>query len=574
MRPLRCNLVSTAFIMGRHGAKKSQRTAVDALTASGNSKAASGKITDSAIKALLTSVEADLEACGLLAVATTGGLRDEFCNHIRTHHIPRDFPEFPNNFDLFHAFTTWAGSLGSIHNIPARNIPAALAYRAREKLHHRWSKENFIETAGINWKAVDKDKFLASIPQRVVTPLPRDQPYPPPDAWIAETEDIASMNHKFINVEDLHDRRDCRRPIKFLDPGQLQLDIGPGESVMIQDGSDGSFVGLVIRDVCGNADAIQFVDKAVSEAVEMRVSSRKGDVGHLPQVGLSAGSRSAMQLDYVKNLKRKPQSQDAKEEADRNLACAFCLSWNLTRAIAPGEVLDDFDEFLSGLQICRMDGGGTMPHDVETGQGNYTVTIPNFTFTFHGAEFAPPTAVCALDYSRYVHYERQPHKYSVSWTTARSLEPSASDLDNGGHFFIASHGIRIQAAANTMIIWKPELWHGTSLSLQDPKSLITGYRQRGLAFVTSSRLPKAWARYSTGQLTKEAAEEWLLEHVPLSPEEDTELPPGGALNSPKSDGEIDKLLESDWHQECAGKSGPQLRRSKRTTQLPKHLRND
>lgn len=73
----------------------------------------------------------------------------------------------------------------------------------------------------------------------------------------------------------------------------------------------------------------------------------------------------------------------------------------MARSVVPDEVLLDFDNYLSELGISRMDGGGTMPHNIATGHGNYPVSIPGYDFTFHGAELAPPTGVCAQNYARF-----------------------------------------------------------------------------------------------------------------------------------------------------------------------------
>jgi hypothetical protein len=91
----------------------------------------------------------------------------------------------------------------------------------------------------------------------------------------------------------------------------------------------------------------------------------------------------------------------------------------------------------------------------------------------------------------FIHKEAMPHEYAVSWTTSHQIDRAASDLDNGGHFFIASHGVCIQAALNTLVIWRPQLWHGTSLSRQHPCQAVTNYCQQGLAFVASNCLPTA-----------------------------------------------------------------------------------
>lgn len=109
-----------------------------------------------------------------------------------------------------------------------------------------------------------------------------------------------------------------------------------------------------------------------------------------------------MCFDWVKNLKSPSVPQCIRDEENKVGSSAFALFWNMVRTVAPNEVLDDFDDFLHTLGIRRMDGGGVMPHDIETGRGDYTIEIPNFSFTFHGAELAPPGGVCARNYARYV----------------------------------------------------------------------------------------------------------------------------------------------------------------------------
>ncbi|KAF5354832.1 hypothetical protein D9756_005720 [Leucocoprinus leucothites] len=321
---------------------------------------------------------------------------------------------------------------------------------------------------------------------------------------------------------------------------------------------------MVIRDVCKNADTLKFVDNAVEKIVQTHISSRKGDTGALPQFGLSAGSRFGMKLDWVRNLISKATPSGVQDDLNEEGSSAFALFWNIICAVAPPEVLADFNLFLTDLDIRRMDGGGKMPHNSKTGQGNYTVKIPNFMFTFHGAELAPPAGVCAQNYTQYValpdlasfsgsdlignrfiHLEHQPHTYSVAWTTSRNMDTSISSVDNSGNFFLASHGVRIQAAENSLLIWKPALWHRTSLCIQDPDAPSTPFCTRGLAFVTSSRLPAAWKAYRANELTMAAAEELLLRHQSFVKNEESvsqskststagKLPPPSLSSAPKS----------------------------------------
>ncbi len=226
-----------------------------------------------AIKALLASVEADTEACGLLSVATTPESQHIFFTYLISNHIPATFPKSKLSGDFFQSFMSWAGQLGSVQN-PSPRISAALAYRQKQKQITYWSKQNFIETAGLNWKAVDKEAFLSSITVYKEKARPFDDPYPPLDVLMAETKSISNINHKFFYTDKIHDKRDKRRPIKPIKESEIQRDIRYDQSAIIRDADDDSLVGMVIRNVCKNTDAIDFVDKAVDKAVSTRRTCR------------------------------------------------------------------------------------------------------------------------------------------------------------------------------------------------------------------------------------------------------------------------------------------------------------
>jgi len=103
-----------------------------------------------------------------------------------------------------------------------------------------------------------------------------------------------------------------------------------------------------------------------------------------------------------------------------------------------------------------------------------------------------------------------PHKYSLFWTTDRTLEE-----DEGGHFFIADYGIRIQGAKNTMVAWQTKMFHGTSLAKLESIDSDRGRGQVGLSIVSPSRLPNLWQRY----MDKKIDEQDLMEELEVGEEE-------------------------------------------------------
>ena len=92
---------------------------------------------------------------------------------------------------------------------------------------------------------------------------------------------------------------------------------------------------------------------------------------------------------------------------------------------------------------------------------------------------------------RYVHQEQgQPHKYSISWTVAWTLAN-----DQGGHFYNCDYGVHIQGGDDTIVVWDPLHFHGTSLQdYLSTSQTISEFNQIGLAIVTPSHFPQLWEK--------------------------------------------------------------------------------
>lgn len=120
-----------------------------------------------------------------------------------------------------------------------------------------------------------------------------------------------------------------------------------------------------------------------------------------------------------------------------------------------------------------------------------------------------------------MHTENQKHKYAAALTVKRN-----GDNEAGGHFFIGTYGIKVVLADNSLVVWQPKHIHGTSLQDRLPTDKNPSFLQRGLAFVTSPRLPNIWAKYMAGlaknhindEVTKKAAEALWGPNSPLDEE--------------------------------------------------------
>lgn len=106
---------------------------------------------------------------------------------------------------------------------------------------------------------------------------------------------------------------------------------------------------------------------------------------------------------------------------------------------------------------------------------------------------------------RGTHNEKCPHKYALFWTTARTY-----GSEEGGHFFIADYGIRIKQSADSVVVWKPTDFHGTTLSVKGPTDESDSH-QIGMSIVTPVRLVKLWEKYQQEQITADNVEAILVE---------------------------------------------------------------
>ncbi|KAF9066655.1 hypothetical protein BDP27DRAFT_1197367, partial [Rhodocollybia butyracea] len=310
--------------------------------------------------------------------------------------------------------------------------------------------------------------------------------YPPPRRWIVENQSIWDLWSYQINHAPQPDVRISRKSMFLVDLAKLDFDIGPDESAIFED-EKGELVAMVISDFCKCEKVLHWVNEIV--LLNVALEKNKEDAGSIVICGWSAGLRSRTHLDLARNLESKHKlSPSQKSKLQYKSASVFALFWNLVKSLGPAEVVADLEKLVKDNNLYRMDtaiaNGGK--------QHTYTIDVDGgVPLTFHNAELAPPSGVFARNYVRAVHFERQPHDWSASWTTFRD----DSEGDAGGHSYLASYGIRIQAASNKAVFWKPGDWHGTSLPKLKPAEKGGPLLQCGLAIVTSARLPAAFEAY-------------------------------------------------------------------------------
>ncbi|KJA21474.1 hypothetical protein HYPSUDRAFT_140663, partial [Hypholoma sublateritium FD-334 SS-4] len=324
--------------------------------------------------------------------------------------------------------------------------------------------------------------------------------YPPLDHHISESPEIHTKWEDHLANGYQPDKHKARHPIHDLNHANLVKDVGLDESAFFQTKS-GKLVGLVIRKFCTSNTAVAYADAAAAIQLPDGRNVHKEDTGKLVQMGWSAGSRSSPHFDWAHNI-TKHLTEAVIKASNIEVSSLFALTWQMVRKILPPEVVVNFDRFASESGTPWMNGNCQLP------EGTYQVVIDGKMIHFTDIELAPPGVVIGEKYLCPSHYEVQPHQFAIMWTTCRT----PNELD-GCHFFLSKYGIQIQQATNTLIVWLPEDAFGTSLPNFDPKSkLDPDFCQRVVAFVTSSRLRKAWKDLQSGLCSRKEAIKFTLEH--------------------------------------------------------------
>lgn len=170
----------------------------------------------------------------------------------------------------------------------------------------------------------------------------------------------------------------------------------------------------------------------------------------------------------------------------------------------PPTIIDDIESTVRVSGLPRMDK--LNDDDLETKndfrrihrqRDFYHVPLGEHQVPVYG-DLAPPSAFVGSNYARFTHNETNAHDWSIQLTTHRSVPPTAAE---GGHFYIASYGIRIMADTDSAGAWRAKDFHGTTLQRKVP---VFGrddgpYQQRGFAFITGASLVSAWKKGDTAE---------------------------------------------------------------------------
>ncbi|KAF5341339.1 hypothetical protein D9757_015476 [Collybiopsis confluens] len=411
------------------------------------------------------------------------------------------FPDLPV-WKSFSKFQAWMGTQPTLPaNVKVARDAAMWTRRNRSRLKRNLIQEILLNPNSPSAKAAIQ-AFRDSIP---IVRVPRlSKPYPPPGHWVIESEEIKNIWKNHLQNGKQPDKRVPRRPMAMVNFSKLQENLTASRSADFVDDKTGEPILLIARELCAKESLVSWANGVVLGNVDLERNIRKEDGGCLVLTGWSAGSRSRPQFDFARNFLRK-QTEDQKKSIRYQAALVFALFWNLVRALGPVGAVQDMENFLEESGIYRMDTGALY----EDCKGAYTIEADGVPMRFADAHMAPPSGVMARNYCRVVHREKQPHRYAFSWTTyrappvIRNLRGKATKVQQGGHFYLASHGIRVESSSNYLAVWDPNLYHATSLQSIPYSEKRGPLIQSGLAIVTSPRLPGVFKKFLEEKISEE-----------------------------------------------------------------------
>jgi hypothetical protein len=100
-------------------------------------------------------------------------------------------------------------------------------------------------------------------------------------------------------------------------------------------------------------------------------------------------------LGWARNLLQK-QKDEQITRLMYEASSVFAFFWNVIRQQLPGEIIDDFKDWLRDEEMVRMD---TLGSQAST-HGVYTVDAGREKCEFHKVEMAPPSGVFGTNYTR------------------------------------------------------------------------------------------------------------------------------------------------------------------------------
>ena len=168
--------------------------------------------------------------------------------------------------------------------------------------------------------------------------------------------------------------------------------------------------------------------------------------------GYTCGSRHAPQIQLATPCVRLGSEKNRERERKLNVKAQGMAGvlWNMMRSRMPPQIINAYNDMIDDHDLPRMD----MMRNDDT----FSFRVGGKAVTFRDLELPPPSAMSAINYARYTHREYNGNNWVVAFTSSAPKSPA-----RGGNFYLASYGIMMEPATNTVSAWHPTDYHGTTL---------------------------------------------------------------------------------------------------------------
>lgn len=242
--------------------------------------------------------------------------------------------------------------------------------------------------------------------------------------------------------------------------------VSPNESVIFQN-SKGEIELAVIRNVSGNPELLHSMNKIIQAAACFRRNVRPNHPGTMVQLGYNAGPRHCRVFGLVNNFKSAKLALETKAKQDEQAIGALSFFWHLIQSHAPKEVVDSVN---SAIEQSGMPEIGSRFGEDHSG---YAVTIGTQEFTFPRVRKAPCEGYFATNYTAPAHSDKCFANFAFAWSTKHSTSCRLRSRQSaGGNFADISLRVLVEAAPDTLLVFKPQYRHGTTVAR--PTTLRTG----------------------------------------------------------------------------------------------------
>lgn len=137
---------------------------------------------------------------------------------------------------------------------------------------HHYKRRKLVSTIGLTRTTQNRDIFLGALEtsQRLIR---LDTPYPPPDLWVAPSEEIRSVWYKHFKKIKLYDKRHTRKQIIVVAHPEWKRVVREDESVILRD-THNKIICIVIRNFIPHEETRAWANSIVLDTLAKKKSVR------------------------------------------------------------------------------------------------------------------------------------------------------------------------------------------------------------------------------------------------------------------------------------------------------------